>query len=71
MTRTRLRKLIGTILLVALVCVYSLLAMVVAVMLLPDESRVVQMAYYVVAGLAWVVPAGMIIRWMERPRPGE
>lgn len=64
----RVRKLIGTILLVAFVCVYALMAMVVAVMTLPDESQTVQMLYYAVAGLAWVIPAGLIIRWMERPR---
>lgn len=71
MTKARLRKLIGTIVLVAFVCVYALVAMVVAAVTLPDESRAVQMAYYAVAGLVWVIPAGLIIRWMERPRPGE
>jgi len=64
----RVRKLIGTILLVAFVCVYAFLAMVVAVMTLPEQSRAVQIAYYAVAGLVWVIPAGLIILWMERPR---
>jgi hypothetical protein len=27
----------------------------------------VQFAYFVTAGLAWVIPAGLLIRWMQRP----
>jgi hypothetical protein len=68
MTRQRLRKLIGAVLLVAFVSVYALAAMTVAALTLPDESRAVQLLYYVVAGLAWVVPAALLIRWMESPR---
>jgi hypothetical protein len=26
-----------------------------------------QLAFFIVAGLAWVVPAGVLIRWMQRP----
>jgi uncharacterized membrane protein len=26
-----------------------------------------QLAFFFVAGLAWVVPAGLLIRWMQRP----
>jgi len=26
-----------------------------------------QFAYFVTAGLAWVIPAGLLIRWMQRP----
>lgn len=65
MTRVRLRKLIGMIALVGFVCLYALLAMGLAAIVLPSRGHAFQMAYYVVAGLAWVVPAGLIIRWME------
>jgi Protein of unknown function (DUF2842) len=27
----------------------------------------VQLAYFVTAGLAWIIPAGLLIRWMQRP----
>jgi hypothetical protein len=26
-----------------------------------------QLAYFIAAGLAWVVPAALLIRWMQRP----
>jgi hypothetical protein len=63
----RLRKLVGTVLTVAFLIVYSLLAMVLAVRLLPGTSGYVQLAYYVVAGLVWVLPVGALITWMQRP----
>jgi hypothetical protein len=32
--------------------------------------RVIQFAYYVVAGFAWTLPAMVLIKWMRRaPRP--
>jgi hypothetical protein len=64
----RVKKLIGTILLVVFVCVYALTAMTVAAAKLPGTSGLVQLAYYVVAGLAWVIPAGALIAWMQKPR---
>jgi hypothetical protein len=26
-----------------------------------------QFAYFLAAGLLWVIPAGLLIRWMQRP----
>lgn len=63
----RLRKFIGMIALVVLVVVYSFIAMVIAQLKLVDASKLVQMIYYVVVGLAWVFPAGVIIKWMQKP----
>lgn len=65
----RNRKLAGAILLVLFLTVYALLAMVAAVVLQVNASKLVELAYYVIAGLLWVLPAGLIIRWMERPDP--
>ncbi|MCH9807698.1 MAG: DUF2842 domain-containing protein [Alphaproteobacteria bacterium] len=63
----RTRKLIGTIALFFMIAVYALLAMVVAVALeVNTTSKFVELAYYFVAGLLWIVPAGMIIQWMSR-----
>lgn len=70
MTWTRLRKFIGMVMLVGFVCLYALAAMVMAAALLPGWGHGWQMVYYAVAGLAWVIPAGLIIYWMERPRRG-
>jgi len=67
----KLRKLTGTLALVALIVVYSLTAMTIAAAKLPGTSGLVQLIYYAVAGLLWVLPAGLIIWWMEKPRTGN
>jgi Protein of unknown function (DUF2842) len=64
----RLRKLIGTIVLVAFVCLYALTAMTIAAAKLPGTSGLTQLVFYVLAGLAWVIPAGALIAWMVKPR---
>ncbi len=64
----RTRKLIGAVALLALIIVYSLLAMGVAIVLQVNQaSKALELAYYIVAGMAWTVPAGAIIYWMGRP----
>lgn len=63
----RLRKLIGTFLLVVFVCLYALAAMTVAAAKLPGTSGLVQLAYFTVAGLVWVIPAAALIYWMQKP----
>ena len=66
----RTRKFVGTLLLLALVTVWSLLAMAFAQMLLPQGGFVAGI-YYVVVGLGWVLPAMPLIRWMQRPDPED
>jgi len=63
----RQRKLLGTVLLILFLAVYALAAMLVAVVLQVNASKAVELAYYVLAGLLWVLPAGLLIKWMERP----
>jgi uncharacterized membrane protein len=64
----RQRKLIGTIALLVLIATYALLAMAVAIVLqVHNASKFAEFAYYVVAGLLWVVPAGLLISWMQKP----
>lgn len=63
----RIRKLSGAILLLVLIAVYSLAAMLAAVILQVNEAnKMVELMYYVVAGLLWVLPAGLIIKWMQK-----
>jgi hypothetical protein len=66
-----LRKLIGTVLLVVFIIAYSLTAMTIAAAKLPGTSGLVQLIYYAVAGLLWVVPAGGLIWWMQKPDTGD
>jgi hypothetical protein len=67
----RLRKLIGSVILLVTIPIYVLLATALANVALPGTSGWVQAAYYVVAGLAWTLPAGVLVTWMVKPRPGE
>jgi hypothetical protein len=64
----RSRKLIGAIALIAFVIIYALIAGALA------ESRPMQEAApfwrtigYAILGLAWTLPAGALIGWMQRP----
>jgi len=65
----RTRKFIGTIILLVLVAVWSLLGMVVAQTPWLAGNGIYQGIFYVVAGLGWVLPAMPIISWMSRPDP--
>jgi hypothetical protein len=65
--RQRVRKLVGTIVLVAFIAVYALLVMALAASRLADLPAAGQLVFYAVAGLLWVLPAGLIIAWMQRP----
>lgn len=62
----RARKLVGTILLLVLVAGYSLAVVVMAGALLPEANKAIELAFYAVAGLAWVLPAAVVVRWMQR-----
>ena len=64
-----LRKLIGTVVLIAFIGVYALVAMAIAEGRIRDAPALVQTLVYIVLGLAWVLPAMPLIRWMEKPDP--
>lgn len=66
----RLKKLIGTILLVALVIVYALVATIVAVAQLSQSGPLTHLLFFLFSGILWVVPAMGIIKWLIlEPRP--
>ena len=60
----RIRKLVGTVLLLIVLLIYSLLVMVAAAAVLTGGSKIVELIFYAIAGVAWVLPAGYLIRWM-------
>ena len=64
----RLRKFIGTILIVALVILYAMVATTVAVNSLGDAPWWAHLLYFVLSGLLWVLPAMLIVKWMAGPR---
>jgi hypothetical protein len=63
----RLRKFIGAILLITLVVSWALVAMALAQAPAIKANGLIEVIYYVVAGLAWVLPAMPLVRWMSRP----
>jgi hypothetical protein len=68
----RLRKLLGTLALLILVVVWVLLAMAFAQAPAVHDSTALSIAYYVIVGIGWVLPAMPIVSWMGRPdRPSS
>ena len=61
----RLRKFIGAVLLFVLVIVWALVAMALAQMPAIRDSEIISVAYYVIAGLGWCLPAIPIVTWMS------
>ena len=65
----RLKKFIGTFILVALVIVYAVFATAIAVAQLAESGPLVHMLYFFLTGLLWVLPAMLVIKWMlSEPR---
>jgi len=61
--------LIATVLLLALVALWSLLAMAFAQIVAVRSNPLLEFAYYLVAGIGWVLPAMPLVAWMvRRPR---
>lgn len=65
----RTKKLIGVFVLLALVLVYAVFATAFASAYLGESGGFVHLVYFLTTGLLWVVPAAILIRWMER-EPG-
>ena len=66
----RLKKLIGTILLIMLVIAYALIATMVAVAQLSQSGPLVHLAFFFLTGILWILPAMGIIKWLILP-PGR
>lgn len=65
----RTRKFIGTVILVLFLAVYAVVAMAFGASQVVGGSYILQVIYFCVAGLAWVLPAGLLVRWMQHPDP--
>ena len=63
----RIRKLVGTVLLLVVLAIYSLLVAVAASAVLTGNNKIVELFFYAIAGVAWVLPAGYLTRWMYTP----
>lgn len=67
--RQRPRKAIGTALTVLSVILWSAVGLWIYEALLIGASPLLHLVFFVGFGLAWVLPAMAIIRWMARPDP--
>jgi len=64
----RLRKLIGAFALIILAVSWALAAMALAQLPAIKANGVVEVIYYVVAGLGWVLPGMLLVTWMSGGR---
>ncbi|MDR3375827.1 MAG: DUF2842 domain-containing protein, partial [Ancalomicrobiaceae bacterium] len=64
----RLKRLIGAIVILVFVIVYAFIASFVGDAVVASTSRLVQVLYFAVAGLVWIVPVGFVILWMYGKR---
>ena len=62
----RIRKLIGTFLIVVLVIVYALVAVAIATATLAQAPWYAHMLFFMFSGVLWVLPAMVIIKWMAQ-----
>ena len=65
----RTRKLIGSLVLVVFIVLYALAAMEIGAARFAEAPALAQILYFVISGLVWIIPAGLLIRWMQRPDP--
>src|SRR5262245_33988623 len=64
----RTRTLIGMLGLLGFVGVYAILVVALGSSRLLEVNGFVTLLFYAAAGLLWVPPAALIIRWMEKPQ---
>jgi len=62
----RTKKLIGAIVILIWLPIYSLAATGVAMHVLPHARWFVTFLYYALAGTLWIVPIGLMFPWMYR-----
>lgn len=49
------------------VAVYALVAMSIGDAVMAKMPESLRFGYYAIAGLAWTLPAMILIRWMQKP----
>lgn len=65
--RVRTRKLIGMVVLLVFLVGYALVVASIASGRITTAPPLAQFAFFLVGGLVWVLPAGLLIRWIQRP----
>ena len=65
--RQRQRKFVGTLACVGFLIAYCLVAMAIGGRHVVGLHPLAEAAYFVTAGLAWLPPVMLLVRWMSRP----
>ena len=65
-TRPRFKTLAGVLLIVVYLVAYCLIVMALIATWMVDKPIAVQTIFYAIAGVAWLLPMGMLLRWMAR-----
>ena len=65
----RLKRLVGAIVILLFVLAYALVAAFIGDVVAMRTPTWVQIVYFAVAGLLWIVPVGLVIRWMYARKP--
>ena len=63
----RTRKFIGMLAMLSFLIVYCLVAMAITAEYLLDYSGVLQLIIFIIAGVLWLPPVMMLIKWMQKP----
>ncbi|MGQ0740806.1 MAG: DUF2842 domain-containing protein [Alphaproteobacteria bacterium] len=62
----RTKKLVGLLVILVWLSVYSIVAMRIGVDVLPEANWLTMLLYYAIAGTAWIIPIGFMLPWMHR-----
>ncbi|HEY4126244.1 MAG TPA: DUF2842 domain-containing protein [Rhizomicrobium sp.] len=62
----RTKKFIGAIVMLVWIPFYALIAMILALKILPHANGLVAFLYYAIAGTLWIIPIGLMLPWMNR-----
>jgi hypothetical protein len=65
--RSRTRKLIGAVGLLALAVFWPLMMLGLGHSNISRFNAPAQLVFFIVFGLVWLAPAAFLIRWMQRP----
>ena len=63
----RQRKFIGMVAIVAFLIIYCLIAMAIGGMVAVGLPMLLEISFFIIAGIAWLPVVMFIIHWMSRP----
>ena len=63
---SRLKRLAGAIVIMLFVLIYALVGAFVGDKLIVSQPMWIYLPYFVIAGILWIFPVGLVIRWMYR-----